>query len=245
MPKSGSHLISQVLQGLSRIGPFVNSGFPPLNRTEANEALGEAGILANILDMLPGDTRYGYVHSCNPFLDVVAQPGRAVIFLYRDPRDMIISHVFYATQMNSGHGMHRYYNDVLRSMEERINAAIQGVDVEGLRLSSVAARYDAYLGWLEQPEVCSLKFEEMIQNQDEALTRILGYLESRGLTLKMDRKEAIDLIKNALQPTKSGTFRRGKPGNWEEYFTEGNRKTLKDHAGDLLIRLGYETDSWW
>jgi hypothetical protein len=36
MPKSGSHLIIQVLQGLTRVGPFVNPGFPPVNRTEDN-----------------------------------------------------------------------------------------------------------------------------------------------------------------------------------------------------------------
>ena len=28
MPKSGSHLINQVVQGLTRLGPFVNPGFP-------------------------------------------------------------------------------------------------------------------------------------------------------------------------------------------------------------------------
>jgi len=39
MPKSGSHLIIQVLQGLPRLGSFVNPGFPPLNRSEDNRAL--------------------------------------------------------------------------------------------------------------------------------------------------------------------------------------------------------------
>ena len=39
MPKSGSHLINQVVQGLTRLGPFVNPGFPPVNRDEVNEKL--------------------------------------------------------------------------------------------------------------------------------------------------------------------------------------------------------------
>ena len=39
MPKSGSHLIIQVLQGLTRIGPFVNPGYPPVNRGEDNRKL--------------------------------------------------------------------------------------------------------------------------------------------------------------------------------------------------------------
>ena len=36
MPKSGSHLIIQILEGLPKIGPFVNPGVPPLNRDEEN-----------------------------------------------------------------------------------------------------------------------------------------------------------------------------------------------------------------
>jgi hypothetical protein len=54
-------------------------------------------------------------------------PGRATVFVYRDPRDMLVSHVFYATDMHKGHGMHTYYNETLTTMEERLNAAIQGV----------------------------------------------------------------------------------------------------------------------
>ncbi|MBP1693986.1 MAG: hypothetical protein H6Q37_1869, partial [Chloroflexi bacterium] len=45
MPKSGSHLINQILQGLTRIGPFVNTGFPPVNRAEDNERLSDSEIL--------------------------------------------------------------------------------------------------------------------------------------------------------------------------------------------------------
>ena len=39
MPKSGSHLIYQVLQGLPEIGPAVNPGFPPVNRAQDNRKL--------------------------------------------------------------------------------------------------------------------------------------------------------------------------------------------------------------
>ncbi|MEK6256003.1 MAG: hypothetical protein N2C13_01640 [Chloroflexota bacterium] len=47
MPKSGSHLIYQILLGLSRIGPFINTGFPPVNRSEDNVNLSADEILAN------------------------------------------------------------------------------------------------------------------------------------------------------------------------------------------------------
>ncbi|HLA99181.1 MAG TPA: hypothetical protein VJL34_12055, partial [Anaerolineales bacterium] len=137
MPKSGSHLIIQVLHGLTRTGPFVDPGFPPLNRAEDNSRLPEREVLANIANMRPGDIAYGYIHARKPFLSTLSGPGRATIFVFRDPRDMIVSHVFYATQIHPGHGMHRYYTQNLSSMEARIEAAIRGVTEPGAELSDI------------------------------------------------------------------------------------------------------------
>ncbi len=162
MPKSGSHLIIQVLQGLTGLGPFVNRGFPPVNRGEDNSKLPEKAILANIQRMQPGDIAYGYLKAQEPFISALTAPGRASVFVYRDPRDMIVSHVFYATQMHTGHWMHRYYTETLHTMEERINAAIQGVDEDGTELSDIRTKYLAYTGWLEQPQVLCLRFEDLI-----------------------------------------------------------------------------------
>jgi hypothetical protein len=240
MPKSGSHLISQVLHGLPRLGPFVNPGFPPVNRSEDNHKLPDQAVLANILRMRAGDIAYGYVNSREPFLSALTQPGRATLFIYRDPRDMIISHVFYATQMHASHGMHHYYTQVLKTMEERINAAIQGVEEPDSELSPIRAKYEGYLGWLEQPAALCLRFEDLILDRQAALGRLLDYLEQRGFTPRLERPQAIAVLEQAILPRKSGTFRKGQPGNWQEHFTDKNRAFFKEMAGDLLVKLGYE-----
>jgi hypothetical protein len=245
MPKSGSHLIIQVLQGLTRIGPFVNPGFPPVNRSEANAKLSVEAVLTNLKRMRPGDVAYGYLAARQPYLSALAQPDRATVFVFRDPRDVIVSHVFYATEMHPGHGMHRYYTEVLNSMEQRIDAAIQGVQEPGSELSSVRAKFQAYLGWLEQPDVLCLRFEELILERDAALGHILDYLQGRGFTTKMGREQAVEVLKEAIAPRKSGTFRKGQPGNWQEHFTQANKAHFKATAGDLLIQLGYEQDNNW
>jgi hypothetical protein len=245
MPKSGSHLIIQVLQGLTSLGPFVNPGFPPVNRAEDNSKLSEAAILANIHRMRPGDIGYGYLGADEPFISALTQPGKATIFVYRDPRDMIVSHIFYATQMHEEHWMHHYYTEVLHNMEERINAAIHGVQEPGSELTPVRVRYDGYLGWLECPEVLSLRFEDLILEREAAFERLLDYLEKRGFSQKLPRTQAIEILKDAITPKKSGTFRKGKPGNWAEYFTDANKASFKECTGDLLIRLGYEQGGNW
>jgi hypothetical protein len=245
MPKSGSHLINQVLQGLTNFGPFVNPGFPPVNRTEDNQRLPEGEILAVIQGMRPGDIAYGYILAKEPFISALTAPGRATIFVYRDPRDMIISHIFYATQIHQEHWMHEYYTEKLPNMEARINAAIEGVDEPGSELTPVRQRYANYLGWLEQPAVLSMRFEDLILDRTAAFDRLLDYLELRGYRPRKDRQSALEALAQAIVPKKSGTFRKSQPGNWQEYFTEDNKAQFKERAGDLLLQLGYEKDNDW
>jgi len=245
MPKSGSHLINQVVQGLVQLGPFVNGGFPPVNRDEVNDKLPDAEVLANLQRMRSGDIGYGYIKAREPFISLLAAPGRATIFVYRDPRDMIVSHVFYASQMHTGHGMYRYYNETLKTMDERIHAAIEGVEQPGSELSPVRVKYEGYLGWLEQPGVLCLRFEDLILNRRAALNIILDYLSSRGFDERISRPHEIARLEEAIMPKKSGTFRKGQPGNWKEHFNEANKAFFKQQAGDLLVRLGYESGYDW
>jgi hypothetical protein len=66
-----------------------------------------------------------------------------------------------------------------------------------------------------------------------------------GASSRTHRPQAIQVLEEAIAPKKSGTFRKGKPGNWQEHFTETNKALFKEHAGDLLVRLGYETGEDW
>lgn len=244
MPKSGSHLLTQVLHGLTDLGPFVDPGFPPVNRNETNQPLAEEKVFDGIYRMRPGDIRYGYIHAKEPFISLLTQPEQATIFIYRDPRDMLVSHVFYATDLYAGHGMNRYYAQ-LDSLEARLNAAIEGVSDPKFYLSNVRERYKSYFGWLAQPDVFCLRFEDLILEQDVALARLLGYLEVRGFDPRVPHEKAIKTLKGGIEPKKSGTFRKGQPGNWREHFTEVNKTRFKEIAGDLLIRLGYEETNDW
>lgn len=141
--------------------------------------------------------------------------------------------------------MHRYYTETLKTMEERINAAIQGVEAPESELSSIRDKFMAYIGWLDVPEVLCLRFEDLILDREKALTIILDYLETRSFTPGVNRAQAVQALQNAIQPRKSGTFRKGKPGNWREHFSPANIDLFKATTGDLLVRLGYEQNQSW
>lgn len=244
MPKSGSHLLSQILMGLTRIGPFVDPGMPPLTRSASNRNLLEPAVLQRIAALQPGDVAYAYLHARQPYLSELTRKDVSAFFVYRDPRDMLVSHVFYATDLYPGHGMHAYYNH-LASMEERLNAAIEGVSEKGFELSPIRKKYDHYLGWLDQPKLLSLRFEDLILNRETALGRILNHLAKAGFSVDISREEAITSLAAAIAPRKSGTFRRGQPGEWREHFTAQNITRFKAATGDLLQRLGYESGTNW
>lgn len=245
MPKSGSHLIIQVLQGLPKIGPAVNPGFPPLNRSEDNQKLSDEETLANVTRMKPGDIAYGYIQAREPYISTLTRQDRATVFVIRDPRDVIVSHVFYASEIHQGHGMHKYYTSNLDSLEERINAAILGVTEPGYELAPIRAKFEKYLNWLDIPDVLSIRFEDLILDRQNTLKNILDYLVERGFSMTGTTDRAIQVLQNSIQPKRSGTFRKGKTGDWAEYFSENNIKTFKDATGDLLYRLGYEQDYNW
>lgn len=244
MPKSGSHLLIQILEGLTELGPFVNPGFPPVNRYEDNRKLPDEKALAEIRAMRPGDIRYSYLHAEEPWISAVTGPGRATLFVFRDPRDWVISQIFYAKDMHAGHMLHAYYN-ALPTMEARINAAIAGVDVPGVRAPSVVERYSRYLGWLDTPGVLCLRFEDLIEKREFAIGQILDYLSTFDFQLSTSRTIALTHLAQSIAPRKSGTFRRGQPGEWREHFTEGNVAKFKEVAGELVVRLGYEDGSNW
>jgi hypothetical protein len=245
IPKAGSHLLYQILQGLTHIGPLVTTGFPPVNRGEDNRKLSPQETLQNIRRMQPGDIGYGYVHCKPPFIEPLTASGMAMIFIYRDPRDVVVSAVKYATYMKEDHGMHEYLTQNLSTDEERINLVIRGLDQPGLEYNSIRQRYENFLGWLEQPGVLCLRFEDLILDQQGSFSRLLDYLAGRGFSPDMPRNEAIEMLGKTLQPDRSGTFRKGQPGSWKESFSDANKVLFKQVAGDLLIRLGYEDSEDW
>ena len=131
-------------------------------------------------------------------------------------------------------------------MEERLNVAIEGCDLPGLGLPTVWERYVEHFGWFERDDVLCLKFEDLILNKKQAIGNLLDYVESFGVVFSVPRPEAIEVLSQSINPKKSGTFRKGEPGNWKSHFTDENKRRFKAIAGDLLTRLGYEdSDQDW
>ena len=244
-PKSGSHLLLQILGGFCQIMPYRYVEADPVRTiTRKGNRKSHAQVLAALKQTPRGVIDWGYVEANPENVSFLTQSGRVNYFIYRDPRDLLVSQVFFATEMYEEHGMHDYYQS-LPDFGSRLATAISGINRDGLYMVSVKQRYEGVFQWLAIPGVMCIRFEDLINNRNATLTAMLDEVEKTGYRIPTPREKAMSILVEAIQPKKSHTFRSGKTGGWKEYFTDEHKKLFKDVAGDLLVRLGYEKNNDW
>ena len=244
-PKSGSHLLLQILNGFTQLMPYRYVAAEPVRTIEKDGGRRNKEEVLDDLKRIPsGIMGWGYVEATPENVAFLCRPDRVNYFIYRDPRDVLVSQVFFATDMHEEHGMHEYYRS-LPDFDERLKVAITGIDRLGLRMVSVRQRYEGVFQWLEQEHVMCLRFEDLIEDREATLSAMLAEVERTGYQIPTPREKAIPILVEAIQPRRSHTFRSGKTGGWRQHFTDGHKKLFKDVAGDLLVKLGYEKSNDW
>ncbi len=201
-------------------------------------------ILADLKRVPEGVIGWGYVEATKENASFLTEAGRVNYFIYRDPRDMLVSQVFFATDMHEEHGMHDHYNS-LPDFGERLKVAITGIDQDGLKMVSVKQRYEGVFQWLEQKNVMCIRFEDLINNRDTTLNAMLDEVEKTGYQIPTPREQALTILVEAIQPKKSHTFRSGKTGGWKKYFTEEHKIIVQGCSGGFVSKLGYEENNDW
>ncbi|MGB9640879.1 MAG: sulfotransferase domain-containing protein, partial [Anaerolineales bacterium] len=204
-----------------------------------------SAIMDDLRRFLPGDIGYGHLHAQPPIVELLSTPPFATYFILRDPRDVVVSHVHYVTEMESRHALHDYYLHQLETFDQRLSASISGLEHHNLPLPNIYQRFAPFLGWLEAEQVLTLRYEDLMQERAEQIGRILIHAVERGLPLNCSIAEAVHKIEERIDPRRSPTFRKGKIGGWRESFNNEHKKLFKEVSGDLLVRLGYEQDDNW
>lgn len=246
-PKSGTHLLTQVLGGFTKLGPAVESGLPAIVtfRGDTGRARNLEEILSDIGRLLPGDIAYGHLHARREIVARLAQEGYAAYFILRDPRDVVVSHVHYVSEMAPKHIHHQYYTEELDTFSQRLSTSIRGMPESAVPFPDVRARFEPYFGWLENKAVLNLHYEDLIHDRGTSVARVLDHAVGRGFPLTTGRETAIETLVESIDPKRSPTFRSGKTGGWKDRFSAEHKRLFKEIGGDLLVRLGYETDDDW
>lgn len=244
-PKSGTHLLDQILLGFASVAPYARRvhSFYAEYEGESGKKREPEKALAWLDSLRPRDIASAHLFARPEAIARVCSAKFAPYFIFRDPRDVVVSHVFYVTDMEARHVHHDYYQS-LPDFNARLKVSILGRPDAGIEFPNIADRFEPYLGWLNQKEVLTIHFENLIHARAATLTSIMEHLLSR-VPLQAPRQLILDSLEASINPTKSPTFRSGKTGEWKKHFTEEHKKIFKEVAGDLLIKLGYEKDNSW
>jgi hypothetical protein len=247
-PKSGTNLLSQILASFCSVAPFSDRSFDVF-ATFANKT-GERAAAEAALDFLghrrPLDVVSAHFLTWPELVTQVQQSIYLPFFIYRDPRDVVVSHVFYVTDRATEHVHHDYYANVLTNFDDRLRTSILGrPELHDIEFPDIGRRFAPYLGWTRTEGVLALKFEQLIDDRRRVLSQIADHFLQRVPTVTAPRDTLIDIIEASIAPEKSRTFRVGRTGEWKKYFKDEHKRLFKQVAGEMLVNLGYEKDLDW
>jgi hypothetical protein len=174
-------------------------------------------------------------------MELVRKRGMAAIVGVRDPRDVLVSQYMLAKD-NADQPLHHAVTAAgTQSAGLTLLLDDNLVDDEHRR-AGMGRQIDSLLGWVEQPDVLTVRFEDLIgprgggdaAAQVDAILRVAGHL---GVAL--DEEGAARVGEDMFG--KGKTFRRGVSGGWRDHIDRETHDLLVDRIGERLERLGYST----
>jgi hypothetical protein len=244
-PKSGTHLLVQILEGLPHCvnyGAFLGSktsSFQMRERSPENTR-------RFIRRFVPGEIIRGHLYFEPSYAEELAARNTVNYFVYRDPRAVVVSDAHYLREMNRWHRLAPYFRHAA-SIEDAISLSISGLDPSASRIDypNIAARFARYHGWLNHADCLAIRYEDLVSESRAGAIRQMAEFYARHLGDRIDVDACVQAMTVAIAPEKSHTFRSGKKSGWRKEFTPEHRRLFDEVAGDLLIELGYERDHSW
>ena len=244
-PKSGTHLLHQIFLNnpphLSDYNTFIASmpSFAQMERSRNKT-------LKMVNNIIGGESIRAHLFYNSDVGSLLNKKKVIHYFIYRDPRDVVISEANYLYDMNKWHRLHKYFKK-FPSLDDRIMFSIQGNEFykTPVEYPNVVMRFKRYKDWLSSNNVYSVKYEDLVgKKRDVEIEKIMHYyIQKSNQDLNVD--EMITKAISNIDPTKSHTFREGGTQKWKKYFNDEHSKVFKIVGGELLIELGYEEDLNW
>jgi len=241
-PKSGTHLLVQVLEalpGVTNRGAFLASIPSVTFRERSPEAMA-----ARIQRIGPGELVSAHLHHHPLCAEALRRKNAVHYFIYRDLRDVAISEAYYLTNMNRWHRLHRYYRG-LPDDHTRIAWAITGEKDPAFPFDypDIGQRFARFHPWLSDPSVCTVRFEDLVGPQRRTtIERIVRHYLDAAKMPADDLASLVSRAESAIDPRRSHTFRSGKSGGWRHTLTDEHIRLIDAVAGTWLRQLGYATD---
>lgn len=239
-PKSGTYLLAQILDAMPYYKNFGN--FIATQPTRSKVKLCNSALERKIKKTLDGEIVLGHLEYCNQLDLTMRSKNIKKIFLYRDPRQIVISEANYLTNLNRFHLLSKYFRQ-LESDEERINLAIYGSSKFPnlpFEFGTIYDRMKPYFGWLDDHECLKLRYEDLRNSSFNAsINRLLQFIYG-GTLDELHEEQVKSAIQLNLQKKRSHTFFKGQTESWKAILTAAQKQSIKAMFDEELDRLGYE-----
>lgn len=179
-----------------------------------------------------------HCHGSEQNVGVLKDAGIPYVVLYRDPRDVAVSHYFYVRN-TPWHGDYQ---------------ALKDCDVqEGIRYF-IRKRLPEFAHWMRSwrdnrdvGNSLMISYEEMLEDTADVIRKVFQLFaleadESR-ITQIVDENSFKSL--EASDQGKTAFFRKGQSGDWINHFDESLRQEFKRVDAEILIEFGYEINDQW
>ena len=146
-----------------------------------------------------------------------------ITYIYRDPRDAMLSAFDYGQ----------------RALQKgRPNAFSHLTDFEK-SLEFIMEYIRIWEKWMSEKNVLIARYEDLLTNYDEEVTRLVEYLKLDGSRPEV-QKVTEGYRPGAAEGQQGLHFYKGKIGRFRESYSAEQQEVLKNRMGDQLSKLGYE-----
>lgn len=183
-----------------------------------------------------------HVHGSAHNVQLLHQAEVPYVVLYRDLRDVAVSHYFYVRQ-TPWHPEYEDYAD--RSVEE------------GIRHFGRTLLPD-FVAWIQSwrkrrdPDLSlELRYEDLLVDTVGEFRDVafhFGLDSSFSAVERIVAEHSFENMSNGRsrgEQDETSFVRKGVAGDWQHHFTDDLRTLFKETVGDILIDLGYESDRAW
>ncbi len=146
-----------------------------------------------------------------------------ITYIYRDPRDAMLS----------------AYEFGQRALQKGRPNAFSHLTDFGKSLEFIMDYVRVWEAWTREKDVLIARYEDLLTNYDDEISRLPGFLELDGGKPEVQR--VIEKYRPGAAKEQQGLhFYKGKIGRFRESYTREQQEILKERMGGYLPKMGYE-----
>lgn len=252
LPKSGLHLLDSMVKPMVRpmppdplhphnwLGTFLHHSFTG----QWNEDWGP--FKWKVSRLAQGHYFRGHVGWREDVAEFLEGCGIAMVFIYRDLRDVAVSQSYHVVSRNDDKYKHadKSFYRKMGGHDAVLKAVIEGIGP----YIGVVERWEQFAGWLDEDWVLSVQFEDALDDPKGVAEWIVQYGYKRTAAIHHHEIEFGDEIHELVRKMAGGvglqssaTFRKGTAGQWRDEFKAEHLEAFEAAGGnEWLKKLGYE-----